>query len=81
MLYEALFERLRAQGFHKAHAGISLPNAGSVALHEALGFEPVGVYREVGFKFGTWHDVGWWALALGPKPERPEPPRIPASAD
>lgn len=37
-----------------------LPNEESIALHEAMGFEPLGIYREVGFKFGRWHDVGWW---------------------
>jgi L-amino acid N-acyltransferase YncA len=44
-LYETLFSLLRLQGFYVAHAGITLPNAGSVGLHEAVGFEPIGVYR------------------------------------
>ena len=73
-LYGVLFEFLRAQGFFKAYAGIALPNPGSVGLHEALGFRPVGIYREVGFKHGAWRDVGWWQLALQPKPAAPEPP-------
>ncbi len=47
-----------------AYAGVTLPNPGSVGLHEALGFQPVGVYRGVGYKLGRWHDVGWWQLAL-----------------
>lgn len=38
---------------------VALPNAASVALHESLGFEPVGVYRNVGYKLGDWRDVGW----------------------
>lgn len=63
-LYEALLERLANQGFHAAFAGIALPNPASIALHQALGFEPVGVYREVGFKFGRWHDVSWWQRLL-----------------
>ena len=63
-LYEELFARLRAQGIRWACAGITLPNAGSVGLHEALGFQPVGVYRQIGFKHGAWHDVGWWQLEL-----------------
>jgi phosphinothricin acetyltransferase len=58
-LYEALLPILRQQGFHVVFAGITLPNANSVGLHEALGFRPLGVYREVGFKHGCWHDVGW----------------------
>ncbi|MCZ6887049.1 MAG: GNAT family N-acetyltransferase [Gammaproteobacteria bacterium] len=59
-LYEALFSSLASMGYHNAFAGITLPNAGSVALHKALGFEPIGVFREVGFKHGSWHDVSWW---------------------
>jgi phosphinothricin acetyltransferase len=63
-LYTSLFALLRLQGYYAAHAGITLPNAGSVGLHEALGFRPVGVYRSVGYKLGAWHDVGWWQLTL-----------------
>jgi phosphinothricin acetyltransferase len=58
-LYEALFERLTARGFRNALAGITLPNDASLGLHRALGFEPVGTYRRVGWKFGAWHDVAW----------------------
>ena len=72
-LYVALFRLLARQGIYNAYAGITLPNAKSVGLHEALGFVPVGVYREVGFKCGRWLDVGWWQLALMPKPAA-EPP-------
>lgn len=63
-LYHALLAILPLQGFHRAHAGITLPNTGSVRLHESMGFTPVGVYPEVGFKLGAWHDVGWWARDL-----------------
>ncbi len=74
-LYTALLRILLAQGFHNAYAGITLPNAASVGLHESLGFEPVGVYRDVGFKLGRWHDVGWWQLRLLPPAPDPDPPR------
>jgi L-amino acid N-acyltransferase YncA len=78
-LYGALFELLRLQGLYGAFAGITLPNAASVGLHEALGFQPVGVYRAVGFKLGAWHDVGWWRLALRePVGEPAEPLGYPA---
>jgi L-amino acid N-acyltransferase YncA len=63
-LYEDLFERLRRQGFRTACAGITLPNIASVALHESLGFAPVGIYRHIGWKAGAWRDVGWWQLDL-----------------
>ena len=74
-LYDALFEILSGQGFTQAIAGITLPNAPSVALHEAVGFEPAGVYRTVGYKLGGWHSVGIWQRALASSSERPEEPR------
>jgi L-amino acid N-acyltransferase YncA len=63
-LYSELFTLLVQQGYYTAFAGISLPNAASVGLHESFGFEPVGIYRNAGFKFDTWHDVGWWQKPL-----------------
>ncbi len=77
-LYEVLFGILAAQGFHRAYAGIGLPNEASIALHRSVGFEPVGVYREVGYKFGAWRDVSWWERALGSAGTPPDP--IPLSA-
>ena len=73
-LYTTLFEILRLQGFVNAYAGITLPNPGSVALHEAVGFRPIGVYRHVGYKLEAWHDVGWWGLALRQHSTAPEAP-------
>src|SRR3954452_4013813 len=63
-LYAELLPRLRARGFRVAIAGMTLPNDGSVGLHRTLGFEPVGTYRRIGFKFGEWHDVAWTQLML-----------------
>lgn len=76
-LYRNLFRCLRAQGFCTAYAGITLPNPASVSLHESLGFKPVGVYKDVGYKLGSWHDVGWWDLRLQEPPQPPRPPRPP----
>jgi hypothetical protein len=73
-LYTSLFAILTLQGYVNAYAGATLPNPGSVGLHEAMGFEPVGVYREVGFKCGAWHDVFWMQKALVERPSRPDPP-------
>src|SRR5262249_33144374 len=56
-LYTSLFAILQLQGFYNAVAGTALPNPGSVGLHQAMGFQPVGVYRNIGFKCGAWHDV------------------------
>jgi L-amino acid N-acyltransferase YncA len=73
-LYTALLAILPVQGFVKAYAGITLPNPGSVGLHESMGFRPVGVYRDVGYKLGAWRDVGWWDLALQAAPAAPGEP-------
>jgi L-amino acid N-acyltransferase YncA len=62
-LYDELLKRL-ALDHHAAFAGIALPNDASVGLHEAMGFTPVGIYREVGWKMGAWRDVGWWQRRL-----------------
>ena len=70
-LYTSLFALLRLQGFFNVYGGITLPNDGSVGIHESMGFRLVGVYREVGYKFGAWHDVGWWGFELQPKPNTP----------
>jgi L-amino acid N-acyltransferase YncA len=80
-LYDKLFRLLRLQGFYTAHAGITLPNAASVGLHEAVGFQPVGVYRAVGYKLGAWHDVGWWQLALRDRAGQPVRPKTMAEAE
>jgi L-amino acid N-acyltransferase YncA len=79
-LYEALFELLRGQGLRMACAGVTLPNDTSVALHEKLGFRPVGVYRQIGWKFDAWHDVAWYQRPLDPDapggPAEPTAPQV-----
>jgi phosphinothricin acetyltransferase len=72
-MYQTLFDELLRLGYHRAFAGIALPNEASVALHESVGFAPIGVYRRVGYKFGAWRDVGWWQrdLQTGDHPLRP----------
>ena len=72
-LYARLFDELVALGYCQAFAGITLPNAASVGLHEAVGFERVGVFGNAGHKLGRWHDVGWWQRTL----QRPDPPPEP----
>lgn len=73
-LYAALFALLAQQGFHRAFAGVALPNPGSEGLHEAVGFVEVGVYRDVGYKFGAWRDVRWYQRTLGQPTEPPGEP-------
>jgi phosphinothricin acetyltransferase len=74
-LYTSLFELLRYLGYFRATAGITLPNAASVGLHEAFGFTLVGVYRDIGFKLGAWHDVAWYEAGVQPLTADPAPPR------
>jgi L-amino acid N-acyltransferase YncA len=63
-LYDALLPVLKAKGSHAAFAGIALPNDGSLALHQACGFNLIGVYKEVGWKMDGWRDVSWWQVLL-----------------
>lgn len=74
-LYEALFARLAERGFRTVLAGMTLPNEASVGLHRAVGFEPVGTYRRVGYKHGGWHDVAWAQRSIGSTEEPPTEPR------
>lgn len=64
-LYTALLERLAERGYRRVLAGMTLPNEASEGLHRAMGFEPVGVQRRIGWKSGAWHDVAWVQRALG----------------
>lgn len=73
-LYTALLAALRAQGFATVLAGIALPNPASVGFHEGFGFQWIGIYRSVGYKFGAWHDVGWLQLPLREKLGEPAAP-------
>jgi phosphinothricin acetyltransferase len=73
-LYAALLPRLAARGFRVAVAGMTLPNDASVGLHRAMGFEPVGTYRRIGYKHGAWHDVAWTQRVLADGDEPPAEP-------
>lgn len=73
-LYAAFFPILRAQRFFQAYASITLPNAGSVGLHESLGFNQVAVFPSAGYKLGRWLDVGWWRLQLAESIDDPPNP-------
>jgi phosphinothricin acetyltransferase len=80
-LYIVLMHILIEQGYVNFLAGITLPNDASVAFHEKLGFEKIGIYRNIGYKMGQYRDVGWWSLFVGnpnKKPEKPTPfPEMP----
>ena len=75
LLYRALIDTLRAQGFVQALGVIALPNDYSIALHEATGFRRQGVLREMGYKQGRWVDVGFWQCELNDAAIPPTEPR------
>jgi phosphinothricin acetyltransferase len=72
-LYAELLDLLTRQGFHSAFAGIVPPNENSVGLHEAMGFNYLGTFAEIGFKFGKLQDLGWWRRTLSPGTPAREP--------
>lgn len=76
LLCRALIATLEAQRFAQAIAAITLPNDASVRLHERLGFTVAGVYRQVGYKQGEWHDVGLWQRALAAPADPPAEPLL-----
>ncbi len=67
-LYRGLFDDLAALGYCSAFAGITVPNDASVGMHTSVGFEMIGVFRNIGWKFDRWHDVAWMQRTLRGKP-------------
>lgn len=78
ILYFILSGLLQLQGFCNAYAAITMPNEKSERLHQGIGFKPVGVFHDVGYKLGSWHDVKWFELQLQ---EYPRSPRKPLTID
>ena len=64
LLYAELFAALGREDVHRAYAAIVVPNPASAALHARFGFEPVGLFREAGRKFGRYWDVAWFERPL-----------------
>jgi L-amino acid N-acyltransferase YncA len=65
-LYDVLLDTMRLQGINQAVGVITMPGEVSVALHEAMGFTPAGIWRQAGYKLGQWWDVGVWQKELQP---------------
>lgn len=63
-LYGQLINELKSLGYHAIIGGMSLPNESSRLLHEKLGFQKIAHFKEVGYKFDRWIDVGYWELIL-----------------
>jgi L-amino acid N-acyltransferase YncA len=75
-LYASLFDQLKAKGFVTAYGVITLPNEQSAAFHESMGFKYFATFKNVGFKLGKWHDVGWWEKNLNVPVLNPTPPAL-----
>ncbi|MFT4928312.1 MAG: L-amino acid N-acyltransferase YncA [Phenylobacterium sp.] len=63
-LYNVLFASLREKSIHVVIGGLTLPNPASVAIHEKFGMEKVAHFKQTGYKFGQWLDVGYWQVQL-----------------
>lgn len=70
-LYRRLLDDLSAKGYCSAFAGITLPNEASVGLHRSVGFEQIGAFKDIGWKFDRWHDVVWMQRKLRDRPPTP----------
>lgn len=74
ILYEALFDILKLQGFFNVYAGVLSTNENSCAFHKALGFEEIGLFRNIGYKHGQWHSNMWFQLYLADHHAEPSVP-------
>src|SRR6188474_1692578 len=74
VLYTALFDILKLQGYVNAYAVITLPNERSIAFHKKFGFEYLTTYQKIGYKLGQWHDVGWMQYEINPHKKDPGDP-------
>ncbi|MFA6060262.1 MAG: N-acetyltransferase family protein [Taibaiella sp.] len=74
ILYKTLFSILELQGYFNVYAGVAIPNAKSEGLHLAVGFTEIGVFKNIGYKLGRWHDTRWFQLILKEHESHPAPP-------
>jgi L-amino acid N-acyltransferase YncA len=58
-LYTALFKMLKMQGYYNLFAGVLVTNTKSVEFHRAMGFEDIGLFKNIGYKLGEWHTNLW----------------------
>jgi L-amino acid N-acyltransferase YncA len=75
ILYETLFSLLKLQGYYNVFAGVALPNEKSVGFHQALCFEAIGIFKNVGYKYGSWHHTHWFQLELAEPNLDPQTPK------
>jgi L-amino acid N-acyltransferase YncA len=75
ILYKTLFSLLTLQGYYNVFAGVALPNEKSVGFHKALGFEEIGIFKNIGYKHGSWHHTHWFQLTLNEHKSNPATPK------
>jgi phosphinothricin acetyltransferase len=64
LLMEPLIQYAREKDVHVIIAVIDASNDASVQLHRRFGFEEVGHFRQVGYKFDRWLDLKFMELVL-----------------
>lgn len=74
ILYETLFEVMKLQGYFNVFAGVALPNEKSIRLHRAMGFDDIGIFKNVGYKHSSWIHTHWFQLLLNEHKLNPSTP-------
>lgn len=74
-LYFSLIEILKLQGYYNIYSAVTMPNIKSESLHESFGFNEIGIFRNVGYKLGGWHDVKWYVLKINEHIQSPVKPK------
>ena len=64
LLLHDLILKAKQDGYHTMIAGIDASNIQSFKFHQNFGFVEIGVFREIGFKFGKWLDLKFMQLFL-----------------
>lgn len=64
LLYQQLEEALQARGIKHCLACITLPNEASMAFHRKRGYQQVAHFKDIAYKFGSWHDIVWLQKSL-----------------
>lgn len=72
-LYTCLMEILKLQNIKNTYALVTIPNEKSERLHLSMGFKPIGIYHNTGYKCGKWRDVTWYEKQITPYDAVPSP--------
>jgi len=75
IMYEAVFEILKLQGFINVFASVLSTNINSNRFHKAMGFEEIGLFKNIGYKYEAWHSNYWYQLSLSEHTLNPPAPK------